>query len=193
MLKKTKQKQLASWHFWAAQNNHFSILLHLTEPAKNYNIYKNMSTAAIMPFLSAFMCLALQCAGHWPGILKSADWRLHCRPSVHLFRWWDMSMQRYINAAASPPFSLPLLLPCQRQGKWRSKYRCRVHCNSGAPPPFICYDSFCYCWNQMPRREEKASILFNKLPGRVSAEKEALSSALHWPSLAKQQLRRETR
>lgn len=99
--------------------------------------------------------------------------------AVHLFLWWDMSMQRYINAAASPPFSLPLLLPCQRQGKWRSKYRCRVHCNSGAPPPFICYDSFCYCWNQTPRREEKASILFNKLPGRVRAEKEALSSALH--------------
>lgn len=47
--------------------------------------------------------------------------------------------------------------------------------------------------NQTPRREEKASILFNKLPGRLRGEKEALGSALHWPGLAKQQLRGETR
>lgn len=43
--------------------------------------------------------------------------------------------------------------------------------------------------NQTPGREEKASIPFNKLPvqSRVRLEKEALSSALHWPGLAKQQ------
>lgn len=39
-----------------------------------------------------------------------------------------------MNAVACPPFSPPLfLLPCcQRQGEWRSKYRCCVHRNSGA-------------------------------------------------------------
>ncbi|KAK5863441.1 hypothetical protein PBY51_000470 [Eleginops maclovinus] len=40
----------------------------------------------------------------------------------------------------------------------------------------------------MPGREEKASIPFNKLPGR-GVEKEALSYALHRPGSAKQQLR----
>ncbi len=84
-----------------------------------------------------------------------------------------------MNAAACPPFSPPLLLlPCQRQGEWRSKYRCCVRRNSGALLPFICHDSFCCCRNQTPRREEKASIPFNKLPGRAEWEEKRRYSAL---------------
>ena len=94
-----------------------------------------------------------------------------------------------MNAAACPPFSPPLLLPCQRQGKWRSKYRRCVHRNSGARCLLSVMTASAAV--QIKRPGARKKLVFPLINCQAEQSESGKGGTLHRPGLAKQRLRGE--